>query len=160
MKIDALPRLKNILMFVVCPTLAGYNPKLHHLEVYFVNGFILTNIERTSARFILGDRRPMEGIKRKIVKMTLGNSVQGPYLPKKKGRSVIQKINWKNTATLSGLATRRLYLKKKWKKDTKQAFSPPCRNWPTCNHMSWSPPKLFLKRFTVWLCQCAAEEAS
>ena len=58
-------------MFVVCPTLAGYNPKLHHLEVYFVNGFILTNIERTSARFILGDRRPMEGIKRKIVKMTL-----------------------------------------------------------------------------------------
>ena len=70
-------------MFVVCPTLAGYNPKLHHLEVYFVNGFILTNIERTSARFILGDRRPMEGIKRKIVKMTLGNSVQGPYLPKK-----------------------------------------------------------------------------
>ena len=93
MKIDALPRLKNILMFVVCPTLAGYNPKLHHLEVYFVNGFILTNIERTSARFILGDRRPMEGIKRKIVKITLGNSLQGPYLPKKKGRSVIQKIN-------------------------------------------------------------------
>ena len=119
MKIDALPRLKNILMFVVCPTLAGYNPKLHHLEVYFVNGFILTNIERTSARFILGDRRPMEGIKRKIVKMTLGNSVQGPYLPKKKRSVGHPKDKLKKHGYLIRFGHTKALLKKKMEKGHK-----------------------------------------
>ena len=38
--------------------------------------------------------------------------------------------NRKINSTVSGFATRRLYFSKK--KDTKQAFSPSCRNWPIC----------------------------
>ena len=45
-------------------------------------------------------------------------------------KTQISKINCKIKSILSGLVTRTLYFLKKY--DTKQPFSPSCRNWPIC----------------------------
>ena len=47
-------------------------------------------------------------------------------------KTQLSKINWKIKSIFYGLATRTLYFLKKY--DTKQPFSPSCRNWPICVH--------------------------
>ena len=62
----------------------------------------------------------------------------------------ISKINCKIKSILSGFVARTLYFLKKY--DTKQAFSPSCRNWPICwlcidlNHDYFQPSQHFDNR--------------